>query len=1007
MTSRLLQSEIEKQAEWTPGQWTEEENEDSQEEEESREKAESLMSSYNEAIATLSEKTKVGKVSPLTFQLKSTWDEATEAEKEICIEKAMEGCSIVCEIIAPNAGEKLLQSCVQSTNVETEHVSGDLVALMQAYKNAPTKNLKRQILSIYAYRYPMNKLQKLHEPYESITTWQIKKARAHARECGPGLSVEKPSSHRVRLDTTLVDHFVDFINRPYFYQDVAFGTRKLKLDNGEEVTMPNVVRTVTRSTMISQYLMFCEEEMVVPLSRATLFRILEVREASQQRSLCGLDNTAAEGSAGFERICRIVEDLQQMGEEKSWAEEMKKSIQDGKRYFKTEYRNHCQQDDSGCPDHCPMFALSDANDSDLKEQCAHKHSTSCSQCDDISICLGKIGNVIKSRDTKFYSKEQQEDILYDFERATKAISQWKAHIMRSTNQERAKQEILEKLDPNSNLIVMDWAMKFLQIRFREKQSDSYGKRGLSWHVSSVVSRDELTRELKVTSFVHLFDQCTQDWFAVASIIEHLLKYLKVNDVKSVYLRSDEAGCYHSNFLIASVKDIGETVGIAGESYDFSEPQSGKDICDRILCPLKSSIRAYCSEGHDILTASDMREALQQHPVRGTSATVSVVEESKKTLLINKLDHFGSFHNFRFEESGIRAWEAYSIGRGKLFPYDTVLIQHQGPTMLQTEEGFPATIKERELKPRKKPLSDQGEHSVDSNPLFECSVPGCAEAFNSFTDLESHLDVGQHNNKQATSSTSESVNNKQATSSTSEGVNNKQATSSTSESVYDGLRRDWAAKFASVDVAKKTPCVKLPTSSETPARQPLQMGWAISKAHTGSTRFSPKVKEYLTRRFDIGERTGRKADPAQVEKDMRTARNPLNERQFSCTEWLTKTQIQSFFSRLAASRRKEQGSLGMSFEKAEDVECLVEDTERQELLEEIADHVGLKHPVTFDVYDLCEYYHQGKLSAFNVQMLKNILSYLEVPFKSKDKKSILLSKLSVVIGACNCDATLYE
>jgi len=122
VTSRLLQSEIEKQAEWTPGQWTEEENEDSQEEEESREKAESLMSSYNEAIATLSEKTKVGKVSPLTFQLKSTWDEATEAEKEICIEKAMEGCSIVCEIIAPNAGEKLLQSCVQPTNVETEHV---------------------------------------------------------------------------------------------------------------------------------------------------------------------------------------------------------------------------------------------------------------------------------------------------------------------------------------------------------------------------------------------------------------------------------------------------------------------------------------------------------------------------------------------------------------------------------------------------------------------------------------------------------------------------------------------------------------------------------------------------------------------------------------------------------------------------------------------------------------------------------------------------------------------
>ena len=44
---------------------------------------------------------------------------------------------------------------------------------MQAYKNAPTRNLRTQILSLYAYRYPMKKLQKLHEPYESITTWQI------------------------------------------------------------------------------------------------------------------------------------------------------------------------------------------------------------------------------------------------------------------------------------------------------------------------------------------------------------------------------------------------------------------------------------------------------------------------------------------------------------------------------------------------------------------------------------------------------------------------------------------------------------------------------------------------------------------------------------------------------------------------------------------------------------------------------------------------------------------
>ena len=73
------------------------------------------------------------------------------------------------------------------------------------------------------------------------------------------------------------------------------------MDSGAKLKMPNVIRTVTRSTMINQYLMFCKEEMVEPLGRAT-FRILQVREASQQKSLCGVDNTAADGSAGFEKL---------------------------------------------------------------------------------------------------------------------------------------------------------------------------------------------------------------------------------------------------------------------------------------------------------------------------------------------------------------------------------------------------------------------------------------------------------------------------------------------------------------------------------------------------------------------------------------------------------------------------------------------------------------------------------------------------------------------------------
>ena len=81
----------------------------------------------------------------------------------------------------------------------------------------------------------------------------------------------------------------------------------LNLDSSESIEMPKVVRAMTRSTMVSQYIQFCQEEKCEPLSRSTLFKILEVREASERKSLQGLDNTVADGSVAFQTVERIVD----------------------------------------------------------------------------------------------------------------------------------------------------------------------------------------------------------------------------------------------------------------------------------------------------------------------------------------------------------------------------------------------------------------------------------------------------------------------------------------------------------------------------------------------------------------------------------------------------------------------------------------------------------------------------------------------------------------------------
>ena len=130
----------------------------------------------------------------------------------------------------------------------------------------------------------------------------------------------------------------------------------------------------------------------------------------------------------------------------------------------------------------------------------------------------------------------------------------------------------------------------------------------------------------------------------------------------VSLRSDEAGCYHNNFLLAVVTDAGKRFGLTVTQYDFSEPQYGKDVCDRILCPMKSAIRRYYCEGNDVLSAKDMRTTLSERPVRGTIACVCLVNETQKTLEVNKMDRFSKYHNFIFELNGIRFGELMAWGR---------------------------------------------------------------------------------------------------------------------------------------------------------------------------------------------------------------------------------------------------------------------------------------------------------------------------------------------------------
>ena len=84
----------------------------------------------------------------------------------------------------------------------------------------------------------------------------------------------------------------------------------------------------------------------------------------------------------------------------------------------------------------------------------------------------------------------------------------------------------------------------------------------------------------------------------------------------------------------------------------------------------------------------------------------------------------------------------------------------------------------------------------------------------------------------------------------------------------------------------------------------EAGWALQKPRGSGTRFSENVKSYLQDRFDVGVQTGRKSDPVQVSADMKSPKSQDGTRKFSREEWLTKVQVQAFFSRLAAAQRRQ-------------------------------------------------------------------------------------------------------
>ena len=661
-------------------------------------------------------------------------------------------------------------------------------------------------------------------------------------------------------------------------------------------------------------------------------------------------------------------------------------------------------EESTVADHCRRFSLSDPNDEAYQSPCNHDHTDICKRCRTLDVALSNIRKAC-STDLPFSSEEEKEEFFFIIDQAANDIKLWKAHQLRSVNQDQCKQDILSLMDFGSVMITLDWAMKYLPRKYRESQSDWFAKRGLPWHIS-VVMKKTVGADLETMAIIHIFESTKQDSNAVISLLQHVLEVVKHSDpsITTAYLRQDNAGCYHSANTILGVRELGKKTGIQIKRMDFSDPQGGKGPCDRKAAQVKRHMNIHLNEGNDILSAQQMKKAMLSSG--GIPSVKPFLVEMPKTMQPSiPWSGISFINNFQFTEAGLRVWRAYNIGPGRLIQYSS----YQTPVISKIrmiDDYMPRTSFQQMKSKREPPASrkargvdqETSSYVVDSEQVpshvntardetkiiaegvFCCPEKACTGTYMKHSGLEKHVLSGKHSYQEE------------------------------KESLLDLAKRKYAEVLSQEQGAiPKIRREDIVDNEE--AVDPLPEGWAL-KTIKRAARFSRKQKEFLEERFEVGEVTGCKEDPVKVAKQMRLAKDSKGQRRFNPSEYLTSQQISSFFSRLASKRRTT--GAGLTQKDLEELSDEIEDCcksayeleQLENLTRMVQKELGLTHPIMCGTLNICELVKKGKLSSStNIQTLVDICKTLGISTSDVTsrirRKAPYADKIKTFVNQCSC------
>jgi hypothetical protein len=155
------------------------------------------------------------------------------------------------------------------------------------------------------------------------------------------------------------------------------------------------------------------------------------------------------------------------------------------------------------------------------------------------------------------------------EEAHRKMMLYQGHTMRVVNQqlglEQHRLKLLKKCEVEKNtvaknlFVLIDFKMKWEAMYQREKTTDHFGKRGISWHgcrIEFYLWNEDLR---KAVSHVIKVDQILsgankQDGVTVIGLLEALQAYCSVEfpGAEITYLQSDNASYYQSKLLVLGI-----------------------------------------------------------------------------------------------------------------------------------------------------------------------------------------------------------------------------------------------------------------------------------------------------------------------------------------------------------------------------------------------------------------------------------------------------------------------